>query len=84
MWLTAAAAAPDLLGRLEKLGSVETLKHAQLSGALEASSNAMADLIARGLATGRIKGFKPHPTAFVAYLLAHEAYHRGEICLALT
>jgi uncharacterized damage-inducible protein DinB len=82
MWLKAAA--PDLLSGLDKLGSVAAPDHTQLAGALEASSDAMATLIARGLETGRIKSFKPHLTAFVGYLVAHESYHRAEICLALT
>ena len=31
---------------------------------------------------GRVKGFKPHVTAFVGYLLSHEAHHRGQVALA--
>ena len=30
---------------------------------------------------GRIKNFKPDATAFVGYLIAHEAHHRGQISL---
>jgi hypothetical protein len=32
---------------------------------------------------GRIKGFKPHATAFVGYLISHESHHRGQIEWAL-
>jgi hypothetical protein len=32
---------------------------------------------------GRVKGFKPHATAFVGYLISHEAHHRSQIILAL-
>ena len=32
---------------------------------------------------GRVKGFKPHVTAFVGYLLSHEAHHRGQVALAV-
>jgi uncharacterized damage-inducible protein DinB len=32
---------------------------------------------------GRIKGFKPHITAFLGYVLAHESHHRGQIALSL-
>ena len=34
-------------------------------------------------ADGRVKGFKPHVTAFVGYLLSHEAHHRGQVALAV-
>ena len=40
-------------------------------------------LIERGLAAGKIKGFKPHPQAFTGYLIAHESFHQGEIGVAL-
>jgi uncharacterized damage-inducible protein DinB len=82
MWLKAAA--PDLLGDLPKLGDVPEPDHVQLSTALEASSQAIHALLERGLETGRVKSFKPHPVAFVGYLISHESYHRGEIGLALT
>jgi uncharacterized damage-inducible protein DinB len=36
-----------------------------------------------GLAAGRIKGFKPHPVAFLGCFIAHEAHHRGQIALSL-
>jgi uncharacterized damage-inducible protein DinB len=82
MWLKAAA--PDLLGSLEKLSGGDAPDQARLATSLQASSEAIATLIGRGLESGRIKSFKPHPTAFVGYLIAHEAYHRAEIGLALT
>ena len=31
----------------------------------------------------KIKGFKPHPVAFLGYILAHEAHHRGQIMITL-
>jgi len=30
-----------------------------------------------------VRGFKPHVTAFLGYLLAHDAHHRSQIILAL-
>jgi uncharacterized damage-inducible protein DinB len=30
------------------------------------------------------KGFKPHPVAFVGYLIAHESYHQGDVGVRLT
>ncbi|MBC8144122.1 MAG: hypothetical protein H7X80_00985 [bacterium] len=32
---------------------------------------------------GKVKGFKPHVTAFVGYMIAHEAHHRGQIAMRL-
>jgi hypothetical protein len=32
---------------------------------------------------GRVKGFKPHVTAFLGYLISHESHHRGQIILSL-
>ena len=29
--------------------------------------------------SGKVKGFKPHVTAFVGYLISHESHHRGQI-----
>lgn len=54
-----------------------------LIAALEASSALIEELIADGCETGRIKGFKPHPTAFAGYLISHESHHRGQIALYL-
>ena len=31
---------------------------------------------------GKVKGFKPHVTAFLGYLLAHDAHHRSQIIIA--
>jgi uncharacterized damage-inducible protein DinB len=82
MWLKASA--PDLLDGLDKLGGLAEPDAALLAASLTASAEAIQTLISRGLETGRIKSFKPHPTAFVGYLISHESYHRAEIGLALT
>jgi len=82
MWLKAAA--PDLHAPLEKLEADAHVDHAVLRAALIDSAAAMETLILRGLETGRIKGFKPHPVAFVGYLVSHESYHQGDIGVRLT
>lgn len=79
MWLKPAA--PDLLEGLEKL---EDPTRQEIEAALEASGQKIAELIERAEANGgKVKNFKPHVTAFVGYLIAHEANHRGHIEIAL-
>ena len=82
LWLKSAA--PDLLEGLAKVEERGAHDGGLLATSLSASGDAIATLIGRGLGSGRVKGFKPHPTAFVGYLIAHESAHRGEICVALT
>ncbi len=71
---------PSLLTGLAKLEK-DGLARELLAEALEASAVAIGELVARGLEAGRIKGFKPHPTAFVAYMCAHDSYHRAEAAM---
>lgn len=81
MWLKSAA--PELLEGLEKIEGEAALEKAYLANGLKASGEAIGKMVERGLETGKIKGFKPHPTAFVGYLISHESHHRGQIILTL-
>ncbi|MGV3518520.1 DinB family protein [Luteitalea sp.] len=82
LWLKAAR--PDLMDGLEKVGSGSRADHAALAAALDASAAAIERLVADAAAgDGRVKGFKPHVTAFVGYLLSHDAHHRGQVAQAL-
>jgi len=81
MWLKAAA--PDLLEGLTKLDKETRIEKAVLETELNRSADAVAALLERGYNDGRIKGFKPHPSAFFAYLISHEGHHRGQIMLSL-
>ena len=82
MWLKSGA--PELLQGLEKLGGEGACPSREaLRAGLDASAKAVAEMLSRGIDAGTIKGFKPHPTAFLGYLVAHEAHHRGQIMLAL-
>ena len=81
MWLQSAA--PELLEGLRKFEPEEEPGREVLADALRASADAVEALLARGLQAGKIKGFKPHPVAFLGYLVAHEGHHRGQVLLAL-
>jgi uncharacterized damage-inducible protein DinB len=80
MWLKVAA--PDLFASQKKIEK-ETISKELIWSESKRSSEAIAELLRRGFETGRIKGFKPHPEAFLGYLIAHEAHHRGQIILNL-
>ncbi len=81
MWLDAAGASKT---GVEKLDIKGKLTSASLTGALKASGAAISGLIETSLAAGgRVKGFKPHVHAFVAYLIAHESHHRGQLVVTL-
>ena len=82
-WLESAA--PDLAAGLEKVGKEQAGNKARLNQALASSAQAIESLLARSLAAeGHLEGFRGHVVTFFAYLVAHGAYHQGEICLALT
>lgn len=80
MWLKVAM--PEAMEGLEKLEK-DGLTTGRLTAALNASAAAMTRLMEKGDAEGKIKGFKPHATAFLGYMIAHEAHHRSQIILAL-
>jgi uncharacterized damage-inducible protein DinB len=82
LWLKSASL--DLLDGLSKIESDATTDQSLLRASLDASGAAIGALLRQGLADGRVKGFKPHPVAFLGYLIAHDAHHRGEIQLTLT
>jgi uncharacterized damage-inducible protein DinB len=81
MWLKAAA--PELLEDLTKLDKEVKIDKALLTLELNKSAQAIAQLLQKGLEEKRIKGFKPHPMAFLGYLISHESHHRGQIILSL-
>jgi uncharacterized damage-inducible protein DinB len=81
MWLTAAK--PELLPGLDKIDKEKGIKKNQLRKALIASGTAISTLLESAFREGKIKGFKPHPAAFLGYLISHESHHRGQIMLCL-
>jgi uncharacterized damage-inducible protein DinB len=80
MWLKAAD--PLLLDGLVKIEK-DNISKAGLTAGLEASSAAIEQLFEKTFADGKIKGFKPHATGFLGYLVSHESHHRGQIMLIL-
>jgi len=81
MWLKAAA--PELLQGLEKIEKPDAADKKVLQKSLKDSGIAIEKLLRKGLAEGKIKGFKPHVAAFLGYLVSHESHHRGQIVLSL-
>ncbi len=82
MWLEEAGR--ELMDGLAKIPKEESGNQALLRSSLGASAAAMEALLKKGLATGKIKGFTRSMAAFIGYVIAHEAYHHGEIGIALS
>ena len=82
MWLKQAG--PELIGNLKKIEKEDAANKQLLHQSLSDSGQVMRTLFAKGIeADGKIKGFKPHVTAFLGYLISHESHHRGQIALSL-
>jgi uncharacterized damage-inducible protein DinB len=82
LWLKSAA--PELLAGMEKLETKTVVDKAKLHSALEDSGRAIEQLLRKATAAGgKVKGFKPHVTAFLGYLISHESHHRGQAGWAL-
>lgn len=73
LWLKAIGA-PDLPAKLDETASQQETLHA-----LAASHSALAAVLTTALETGQVKSFKPDAASFYAYLIAHDAHHRGQI-----
>jgi uncharacterized damage-inducible protein DinB len=79
MWLDGA----KVNHQLDKLATKQSAHtRGDLTRALEDSASALEELVATLLVDGkRMPGFKPHTPGFVAYMVAHQAYHHGEVGL---
>ena len=77
MWLKAIGSPADMPAKLEgEFTADEAIQ------ALEASRLAITQVLESALRSdGRVKGFKPDVSSFLAYLLAHDAHHRGQISM---
>ncbi len=81
MWLKALAR-----GKVEVTVPAQVdrsqLTPADAKRALAESHEALRGVLEKSLTTdGRIPNFKPDAASFVAYLLAHDAHHRGQISM---
>ena len=82
MWLKSAA--PELLTGLQKIEKENAADKKMLRKSLADSGDAIKALLRKSLKEGgKVKGFKPHATAFLGYLISHESHHRGQIILSL-
>lgn len=75
---------PKLIAGLPTFKKEVAPTKAQLARAFRASGGAVAELLTDALAgKRRLKSFKGNRVRFVAYLIAHDSHHRGQIALAL-
>ena len=82
MWLKQAA--PELLENQIKIEKENAGDKDLLKNALVNSAAAIGQMLLMAIEKdGKIKGFKPHATAFLGYLISHEAHHRSQAILAL-
>lgn len=78
MWLQVSAPEHGVPEKLDR----RTVTIGQAKTALGESFLALRGLIERSLeAGGKVKDFKPDVVGFLAYLVAHESHHRGQIAL---
>jgi uncharacterized damage-inducible protein DinB len=82
MWLEVGG--QDYMEEVIKIDKEEYLNKDLIRSQLEASGKAIEAMLKKGFeAGGKIKGFKPHAPAFLGYMISHDAYHIGEIGIAL-
>lgn len=81
MWLKASA--PALFAGQTKIEKGENLSGALLTQRLNESGDAIAAMLEAAIVAGKLKGFKPHPAAFLGYMISHESHHRGQITQSL-
>lgn len=78
LWLAHHAPELALSAKLDR--EQATLEEAR--AALATSGTAIGELLKKALAdNGKLPGFKPDVVGFFTYATAHEAHHRGQICL---
>jgi uncharacterized damage-inducible protein DinB len=78
MWLKAAAKGSKIPEQLDRA----SVTPAQATKALEKSRAALSAVLKAALESDcRVKGFRPDVAGFFGYLIAHDAHHRGQVCM---
>jgi uncharacterized damage-inducible protein DinB len=79
MWLSAA----DKTGKHPAKLDPDKATKAQVQSALKASATAISALLEKALSdpAGKVPNFKPNVVSFVAYMIAHDSHHRGQITM---
>jgi uncharacterized damage-inducible protein DinB len=78
MWLKAAAKGSKIPEQLDRSSVTPT----QALKGLEQSRAGLSAVLKAALeGDGRVRGFKPDAAGFFGYLIAHDAHHRGQICM---
>jgi uncharacterized damage-inducible protein DinB len=78
MWLTSAAKGSKIPNQLDRA----KVTAPQAMRAMEQSREALSVVLGRAItADGHVKGFRPDAIGFLAYLIAHDAHHRGQITM---
>ena len=81
MWIEVAVS--DRKSEVQKIDADGVVSKKILLDAFAKSTPLITDILRKGLETGKVKGFKPSPEAFLGYLIAHEAHHRSQAILIL-
>jgi uncharacterized damage-inducible protein DinB len=79
MWLVAAAKDLPIPDKLDR----RTCSRQDVKRGLTKSGECCAHLLAAALERpdGRVKNFRPDVAGMLGYLIAHDAHHRGQICM---
>lgn len=82
MWLKVSL--PGELEGLTKIENDQPIDKELLTTSLTRSGESIKRLLEQSIANGgKVKNFKPHVTAFLGYLIAHDVHHRSQIVIAL-
>lgn len=78
MWLKAAAKESKIPEQLDRTNVTQPAA----AKAFEQSRSALSAVLRAALeGDGHVKGFRPDAAGFFGYLIAHDAHHRGQICM---
>lgn len=80
-WLTHSA--PELAAEVAQYPRGAELKKEDLMDALESSAAVVASYLDTCDEAGNVPNWNGPPASFLAYLVSHEAHHRGQIMAAL-